>query len=100
MRGLSLFFFAGGLLSMFGSAVSFGLAFIEQLKGSSWAPTRTGAFIMHYFGFDVGSLQVFQVAGAQQIVSFILDEQLYKTGFVLGLLMLFAGLATRGGEEH
>ncbi len=100
MRGLSLFFLAGGVLSLFGSIVSLGLTFLEQFRGGTWAPTRTGAFLMHYLGVDFGSLGVFQMIGAQQVVSFVLDEQLYKAAFVLGVLMLFGAMVTRGVQER
>jgi len=100
MRGLSLFLTAAGVLSIFGSVISLGLTFMEQIKGGSWAPTRTGAFVMHYFGVNVGSLQLFQMAGAQEAVSFVLDEYLYKTAFALGLLMLFAAMVARGGAPE
>jgi len=100
MRGLSLFLTAAGVLSMFGSVVSLGLTFMEQAKGGSWAPTRTGAFVVHYFGVNLGSVRLFQMAGAQQVVSFVLDEYLYKSAFALGLLMLFAALVVRGGAPE
>ena len=100
MRALTLFFTATGILSLFGSFVSIGLTFLDQVKGDAWAPTHTGAFIRHYLGVDLGSLGIFQAAGVQPVVSFVLDEQLYKSAFALGLLLLFAAMLTRGMQER
>lgn len=96
MRALSIFFTAGGVLAIFGSVVSIGLTYLDQIKGDGWAPTHTGAFFVHYLGVDLSSLWLFQVAGIQQAVSFVLDERLYTMAFALGILLLFAGMLARG----
>ncbi|HTZ79327.1 MAG TPA: hypothetical protein VMC10_15540 [Stellaceae bacterium] len=100
MRGLSVFFMAAGLLSIFGSFVSIGLTFLGEMRDGIWAPTRTGSFVLHYLGIDLDSFRFVEIAGVQPAVSFVLDEQLYKTAFVLGLLMLFGALVARGVQER
>jgi hypothetical protein len=100
MRALSIFFTAVGVLAIFGSVVSIGLTYLDQIRGEPRAPTHTGAFIVHYFGVDLSSLRIFQLAGVQQAVSFVLDERLYTMSFALGLLLLFAAMLSRNVRER
>jgi hypothetical protein len=89
-----------GILSIFGSFLSLGLTFLETVKGEAWAPTRTGQFIAHYVGVDLGLGRFFDSIGIGTVVDALMFEPLYKTLFALGLILIFVSLTARGMNKR
>lgn len=89
-----------GILSLFGSFLSLGLTFLETVKGEAWAPTRTGQFIAHYVGVDLGLGRFFDSIGVGTVVDALMFEPLYKTLFALGLILIFVSLTARGMNKR
>jgi hypothetical protein len=96
MGAFSGFLVITGILTIFGSAMSLGLAFLHTMQGDSWAPLRTGPFLAHYIGVDFGVEWLFDWLGWGVVVQTVLAEPLYRVLFILGLLLIFLALSARG----
>lgn len=100
MGPFSVFTIAAGMLSLFGSALSLGLTFLDTVKGDSWAPTRTGQFIAHYIGVDLGLGRLIEWIGFGSLLDGIMYEPLYKVLFGLGLALIFISMTARGVSQR
>jgi len=100
MGAFSGFMIVAGVMVLFGSAMSLGLTFLHSMQGDSWAPIRTGSFVSSYIGVDLGVERLFDWVGWGVIYSSIMQEPLYHVLFILGVVIIFLALATRGmGRE-
>jgi hypothetical protein len=95
MGALSGFLIVTGVMVLFGSAMSLGLTFLRTMQGDVWAPTRTGSFLS-YVGVDLGGDRLFDWVGWGAIYQAVMQEPLYHVLFILGVLIIFLALATRG----
>lgn len=95
MSAFSGFLIVGGVMILFGSAMSIGLTFLHTMQGDAWAPTSTGTFLS-YVGVDLGIERLFDWIGWGLIYQAIMQEPLYHVLFILGIVIIFLALATRG----
>ena len=95
MGAFSGFLIVSGVMVLFGSAMSLGLTFLRAMQGDAWAPTRTGSFLS-YIGVDFGVDRLFDWVGWGVIYETVMQEPLYHVLFILGIIMIFLALATRG----
>jgi|GEM_PF-3520786 hypothetical protein len=95
MGAFSGFLIIVGIMTLFGSAMSLGLTFLNSMQGDPWAPTRTGAFIGHYVGVDLGVEDLFDWFGWGGIYQTVMEEPLYHTLFILGIVIIALALAGR-----
>jgi hypothetical protein len=96
MGGFSSFLIIAGVMTLFGSAMSLGLTFLHSIQGDAWAPTRTGSFISNYIGVDLGVGQLIDWLGWGVLYQAVMEEPLYRMLFILGVVIIFVALATRG----
>ncbi len=95
MGAFSGFLIVTGVMILFSSAMSLGLTFLHTMQGDAWAPTRTGTFLS-YVGVDLGIERLFDWIGWGLIYQAIMLEPLYHVLFILGVVIIFLALATRG----
>ncbi len=95
MGAFSGFLIVSGVMVLFGSAMSLGLTFLHAMQGDAWAPTRTGTFLSD-IGVDLGADRLFDWVGWGVIYESVMEEPLYHVLFILGVIMIFLALATRG----
>ena len=96
MGAFTGFLMVAGVMVLFGSAMSLGLTFLQSMQGDYWAPIRTGSFLSSYIGVDLGVERLFDLVGWGVIYQAIVEEPLYHMLFILGVLMIFLALASRG----
>ena len=96
MGAFSGFLIVAGVMVLFGSAMSLGLAFLHSMQGDAWAPVRTGSFLSSYVGVDLGVERLFDWLGWSVIYEAVMREPLYHVLFILGVLIILLALATRG----
>ena len=96
MGAFSGFLIVAGVMVLFGSAMSLGLTFLHSMQGDAWAPTRTGTFLSNFVGVDRGVESLFDWLGWGVIYQTVMQEPLYHVLFIVGVLIIFLALATRG----
>lgn len=96
MGAFSGFLIVAGVMVLFGSAMSLGLTFLHSMQGDAWAPVRTGSFLSSYIGVDLGVERLFDWLGWSILYQSIMQEPLYHVLFILGVVIIFMALATRG----
>ena len=90
------FLIVAGVMILFSSAMSLGLAFLRSMQGDPWAPVRTGSFLSSFIGVDLGIERLFDWVGWGIVYNAIMQEPLYHVLFILGVVMIFLAIATRG----
>ncbi|HKX10498.1 MAG TPA: hypothetical protein VJN67_20030 [Stellaceae bacterium] len=96
MGAFSGFLIVAGVMVLFGSAMSLGLTFLHTMQGDSWAPVRTGSFLSSYIGVDLGVGRLFDWLGWGILYESVMHEPLYHVLFILGVIIIFVALASRG----
>jgi hypothetical protein len=99
MGAFSGFMIVVGVMTLFGSAMSLGLAFLHSMEGDSWAPLRTGSFLSHYIGIDLGIGRLFDWLGWGVVLQTIMEQTLYHVLFFLGVILIILALAMRGMSQ-
>jgi hypothetical protein len=95
MGAFSGFLILFGIMTLFCSAMSLGLTFLNSIQGDSWAPLRTGPFLTHYVGVDFGVERLFDWLGWGGVWNIVMEEPLYHILFILGVVIVFVALAVR-----
>ncbi|MGH7123205.1 MAG: hypothetical protein ACREFI_02450, partial [Stellaceae bacterium] len=95
MGAFSGFLIIAGVMTLFGSAMSLGLTFLQSMQGDPWAPARTGTFLSNYLGIDLGVRQLFDWLGWSIVYQTVMAEPLYHVLFFLGVILIFVAIATR-----
>jgi hypothetical protein len=96
MGAFSGFLIVAGVMVLFGSAMSLGLTFLHSMQGDAWAPVRTGSFLSSFIGVDLGVGKLFDWLGWGVFYVAVMQEPLYHVLFILGVVIIFLALATRG----
>jgi hypothetical protein len=94
MGAFTGFLMVAGVMTLFGSALALGLTFLHSVQGDPWAPMSTGAFVTHY-GVNLGVEDLFGWLGWGGIYQAIMSEPVYRSMFILGILLIVFALVAR-----
>jgi len=94
MGAFAGFLMVAGVMTLFGSAMALGLTFLRSVQGDAWAPMSTGSFVSHY-GVNLGVEDLFGWFGWGIIYQAVMYVPLYRSLFILGILIIVLALATR-----
>jgi hypothetical protein len=94
MGAFTGFLMVAGVMTLFSSAMALGLTFLHSIQGDPWAPMSTGAFVTHY-GVNLGVEDLFGWFGWGVIYQAIMYVPLYRSLFILGILIIVLALVTR-----
>jgi hypothetical protein len=95
MGAFSGFLIAAGVLTLFSSAISLGLAFLHSVQGDSWAPVRTGSVLARYISADLGVERLLDSVGMAVLAQMVMDEPFYRVLCVLGVIFIVLSFALR-----